>query len=143
MKRNMFVNIAVAIATVAIIPSMLGVILGILTTPPPKKDSINITCNSDGTMILALPDKDVRVFDNPSFIFQDDNQLVIITDSRGTYYEFQYNVSDEDYQHLKDTLNEWKENTASLPDWQTHLYFRNLPKNEIDKKRQKYYNNTR
>lgn len=141
MKRNMPIFITVATVIVTIIIEIMT--FCILQKTSPKKDNGNITCNSDGTMIFALSDKDVRVFDNPSFIFQDDNQLVIITDSRGAYYEFQYDASDEAYQHLKDTLNEWKENTASLPDWQTHLYFRNLPKNEIDKKRQKYYNNTR
>ena len=67
-------------------------------------------------MIFALSDKDVRVFDNPSFIFRDDDQLIIITDSRGAYFEFQCRVSDEDYQRLKDSLNEWKENNASLPE---------------------------
>lgn len=142
MKRNILFITAAAAAII----TLIVIVVSILLTPVQKKE-INITCNSDGTMIFALSDKDVRVFDNPSFIFRDD-QLVIITDSKGAYFEYQFRVSDEDYQRLKDSLNEWKENNASLPELADLFIFfkiqcRTLPKNEIDKKRQKYYNNTR
>ena len=115
MKRYIpFITGVAAIVLVLLTTALVAMISTSQTLP--HKQVIDVNCNSDGTMIFALSDKDVRVFDNPSFIFRDDDQLMIITDSRGAYFEFQCRVSDEDYQRLKDSLNEWKENNASLPE---------------------------
>lgn len=103
-----------------VVPFIIGCIIGALYIVGkenwyhPEQQNVVVNLYQDGTMTFAVSNKDVRVFNNPCFIFHE-NQQFIITDTQGSYFEYQFNGSEKDYKKIYSCLNEWKYNIAGLP----------------------------
>lgn len=108
------IKVAVVSFVIGCIISELLYIVGGQNRSHPEQQNVAVNLYQDGIMTFAVSNTDVRVFYNPSFIFQN-NQQIIITDSKGSHFEYQFEGSVEAYQDIYDRLNEWKYNIAGLP----------------------------